>query len=58
MPIYDYRCNSCGWTRDAIRLVGERHDGPYCEKCRHQMQLQVSAPRGVVKSPAVPRSRP
>lgn len=33
MPFYDYRCDKCGKTQDAVRSIADRHDGPDCTRC-------------------------
>jgi len=33
MPIYEYRCNTCGSTFDAIRPMHAADDAIPCEKC-------------------------
>lgn len=58
MPLYVYKCETCGRLKEDIRLIEERHDGPKCEHCvLPKMVLQISPVRGFVKNPAVARSR-
>ena len=33
MPLYEYRCPSCGATRDAYRTIPNRDDLPACGAC-------------------------
>lgn len=56
MPLYEYICVPCNRYDVQMRLVAERHDGPECFGCKQKMDLILSPTRGVVKSPAVPRS--
>lgn len=56
MPLYEYRCEKCRGTDVGMRCIDARHVGPECFKCKQPMLLIVSAPAGVVKNPAVPRS--
>lgn len=39
MPIYHYRCESCGHEEDAYARVMDRHWGPLC--CNQGMQLKI-----------------
>jgi putative FmdB family regulatory protein len=55
MPLYDYHCDGCDRGKQEMRLMAEREDAPTCDQCGEQMKLQISAVRGVVKNPAVPR---
>lgn len=55
MPLYSYRCKACGWQREDMRKVDERHDGPQCDRCRQLMRLEIDPVAGVVKNPAVPK---
>lgn len=55
MPLYEYKCRECGYWREDIRLVAERHDAPKCDRCKAAMQLILSAVRGIVKDPAAPK---
>lgn len=56
MPLYSYLCR-CGFQREDIRCVAERHDAPQCDRCKSLMTLQVDPVRGFVRNPAVPRSK-
>ena len=60
MPIYEYRCPSCGQVQEAIRCIANRHDAPLCfehSKAAVEMKLVISPVRGTVVDPAVPRGR-
>lgn len=57
MPFYQYECAKCEHRRGDVRTVAERHDGPTCDVCKAQMKLVVTPVAGIVKNPAVPRSR-
>lgn len=43
MPLYEYRCQSCGRTREALQKMG---DPPLktCEDCGGELKRLVSAP--------------
>lgn len=57
MPLYSYKCPLCGWHKEDMRRIEERHDGPHCWHDGTQMELQLDPVRGSVKNPAVPRAR-
>jgi len=33
MPIYEYRCPSCGWTVEQLFFPGEEENVPICDEC-------------------------
>ena len=55
MPLYEYTCAVCGRKQEVLRRMAERAKQIECDKCRGHMELEVSAPHGIVKNPAVPR---
>lgn len=58
MPLYTYECSLCEWRRTDMRLIAERNDGPTCDICGEEdMKLVINAVPGIVKNPAVPRSK-
>ena len=38
MPLYSYKCETCGHTEDAFRRISERLDGPICHD---KMKLMI-----------------
>jgi putative FmdB family regulatory protein len=45
MPIYDYRCNNCEHSYEALRSVANR-DNAQCPGCKSSLStLLISAPR-------------
>lgn len=57
-PLYQYKCPNCGRQQEDIRCVADRQDAPQCHRCKQQTILLISPVAGVVKNPAVPRSKP
>lgn len=56
MILYEYQCPNCGAVKSAQRKVENRHNGP--KHCGSKpMELLISTVAGVVKNPAVPRSK-
>lgn len=49
MPIYDYRCVSCGRMDTAFRRVADRFDSPEC--CEKPMRKVIGAPMVVADIP-------
>lgn len=49
MPLYDYRCGSCGRTDTAWRRIDDRHDGPEC--CAEPMRQMITAPMVIADIP-------
>ncbi|MBW2731298.1 MAG: zinc ribbon domain-containing protein [Deltaproteobacteria bacterium] len=43
MPLYDFRCASCGLTFDAMKPMAERLQPEPCPHCEGTAQLQLSA---------------
>lgn len=41
-PIYQYKCDGCGWTIDVNRSIAERNDGPMCGDCLVSTKRMVS----------------
>jgi len=42
MPLYDYRCSSCGKRFEELHSIGDRHKAA-CPICGEPAHLQVSA---------------
>lgn len=58
MPLYTYECPGCKYRATDMRVIAERHDGSKCYACgKHKMELQIDAVRGIVRNPAVARSK-
>lgn len=57
MPLYVYTCPKCESTRSDMRTIEERNDAPRCDHCGSKMALTLTAVRGIVRDPAVPRSK-
>jgi hypothetical protein len=55
MILYEYQCPNCGAVKSASRKLEDRHNGP--KHCSRPMDLLISPVGGVVKNPAVPRSK-
>lgn len=45
MPIYEYCCDRCGKTQDAVRKIDDRHDSPDCTRCNVPTNLIISPVR-------------
>jgi len=45
MPIYTYRCNSCGSCQESINTIARRNDVPQCLTCGGQTNLKIVPPR-------------
>ena len=61
VPTYEYECPKCNWRQRHLKRIEERNDAPRCghNNCGEHMVLIIgSAPAGIVKNPAVPRSKP
>ena len=48
MPIYEFRCESCGATRELILKPGEQKR-PHCAKCRRPMRRLISPTAFILK---------
>lgn len=46
MPIYSYRCFSCGQAFDRLLKPGELKDVQACPHCKGPTDRQVTAPAG------------
>lgn len=44
MPIYDYRCEECQCTFEAVRKLSENSSTVPCQKCDGLAKKQISAP--------------
>ena len=47
-PIYQYKCDRCGWTVDINKTIAERDSAPMCGDCCVDMVRQVSVSVGAV----------
>ena len=46
MPVYEYKCQQCDKTEEAIKAVKQRDDDtPFCRDCRKHMLRVQGAPR-------------
>ncbi|MDH5579524.1 MAG: zinc ribbon domain-containing protein [Betaproteobacteria bacterium] len=45
MPLYDYRCQHCGW-KDEFNIAIEQRDNVWCLGCDRQVERLLSAPLG------------
>jgi putative FmdB family regulatory protein len=43
MPIYEYRCPSCGWEFELIRRMSEVDEEALCPKCGQKVGKLISA---------------
>jgi len=44
MPIYEYRCNQCGYVSEILTGVGSHGDLPFCKNCgSYNLQKLISA---------------
>lgn len=64
VPTYEYACSSCGNRTRLNQRIEERNNGPLCTEhrvgygsCGARMTLLISPVAGIVKNPAVPRSK-
>jgi putative FmdB family regulatory protein len=48
-PIYQYKCNGCGWTIDVNKSIAERNEGPMCGDCLVQMVRSISQVSAIFK---------
>lgn len=42
MPLYRYLCGGCGWWREDLRSIADRHQAPPCGKCGGELILDLS----------------
>lgn len=42
MPVYSYRCNTCGTTGEVIAALADTPSPPSCEACRSEMKREFS----------------
>jgi len=47
MPIYSWKCERCGFTREELRKVGE-YDAPNCVYCANSKMERVFEPIAVI----------
>jgi putative FmdB family regulatory protein len=57
MPVYEYECRRCKSSSSELRSIADRLVAPNCPKCGKAMRFTLSPTRGVVRNPAVPRSK-
>jgi len=48
-PIYQYRCDRCGWSIDINRTIAERDNAPMCGDCCVQMTRSISQVGAIFK---------
>jgi putative FmdB family regulatory protein len=56
MPIFEYKCPSCGKTQELLIKSGPAK-APDCSDCGKKMDKQFSTFAAVVKNPAVPKAK-
>jgi putative FmdB family regulatory protein len=44
MPVYDYKCKSCGLKQDAYREISQRNRPLTCPNCKGKMFKTISIP--------------
>ena len=42
MPIYQYTCPACDYSKEGFRRLKDRLNGPVCEKCGYRMIFTLS----------------
>lgn len=55
MPVYEYRCDTCGATFEMLRRMQDADRDLNCPECRSEevkRQLSTFATRGCVESPS------
>ena len=53
MPLYAYKCPSCGAESDDFNRIDERHThAPNCDHCAVQMSMVIPPVRGIVQETA------
>ena len=48
MPIYSYKCSSCGNTYDAMKSFSEADEDDVCPKCGGDAKRMFSDPAAVI----------
>lgn len=48
MPIYSYKCSSCGEAYDAMKSFSDSDKDDVCPKCGAPAKRQISGPAGVI----------
>jgi putative FmdB family regulatory protein len=48
MPVYEYKCTSCGEVTDELRSMFVRDQDGTCPSCGGTTQYRISAPRSML----------
>lgn len=48
MPLYEYRCEKCGFIREEIKKVEDLEKVPFCVYCKDQLMERVFSPVATV----------
>ena len=49
MPVYEYRCDACSATIEAVRPLVDRDDTPRCPKCARLTRRVISSTNFVLR---------